>query len=120
MVDAATRVVFEHLNAVTHIVAFSLFVQRKEKPGIAFPLHPCEEKMADFRVSFLKKPSISFHPNIPFPACSSLTLSQEKEQTDRKEKKREEYSAWIGKVIFSQEQRNNINGRENGKEEMFR
>lgn len=90
MVDAATNVVFEHLNAVTHIVAFSFFVQRKEKPGIALPLHPCEEKMADFRVSFLKKPSISFHPNIPFPACSSLSLSQEKEQTDRKEKKRKE------------------------------
>lgn len=123
MVEAVTKVVFEHLNVVTHIVAVPLFVshiQRKEKQELlSLCSHVHKERQILGYPS--RRNSISFHPKIPFLPVLPLPLaSRRRKQTERKEKKREKFAAWIGKVIFSQEQRNNINGRENGKEEMFR
>lgn len=116
------------MDVVTNTVCVSFFVPRaqgKEELQAAAPLHLHAEREADFKASFLKKHCISFHPHIPSPlvvstSVLSLPPAWREGENRQKEKKRENYAAWIGKVIFSQEQRNNVNGRENGKEEMFR
>lgn len=83
------------MGAVTHTMVFPLFVshtQRREELGVAIPLHLHAERETDFKVSFLKKRSVSFHPHIPSPpVISTLVFSlplawRGRKQTERKER----------------------------------
>lgn len=101
MVDAVTKVVFEHMDVVTHIVSFPLFVSHilpeEGKPGIAIPLQPHAEREADFRGFFLKKLNF-LSPQYSFSPCSSLR--QQKEKTDRKKRKERNLLPGLEKSSF--------------------
>lgn len=69
------------------------------KAGTAVPLQPRAQREADFRVSFPKKLHF-LSPQYSFSPCSSLTLSQEKEKTDRKKRKERNLLPGLEKSSF--------------------
>lgn len=84
------------MDAVTNVVVFSFFVShphQREELGAAIPLHLQAKREVDFKVSFLKKHYLSFHPHILSPpVISTPVLSlplawRGRKQTERKEKR---------------------------------